>query len=154
METLRVPMLPLAVELRYFDERLMKGQIFLPPQSNRHDGPMRPDEWLNQSTRFFPFLADGTLDPVILNKRYVVVLTATRWVDVAEEIEEIGVARKVLVECGKLRLAGIVNINLPEEQSRLLDWVNLPEAFLLVHEGPLWHIIQKNRITSFQELGD
>jgi hypothetical protein len=153
MDDLRVPTVPLEVEVRYFDERPMSGRIFLPANAQRHDGPMRPDEWINQSNPFFPFLENGTVRPVILNKRYVVVLSATKWEDEAERIEEIGVARKVLVECGKLRLAGVVHVNMPEEQSRLLDWVNRPEHFLLLREGQLWHIVQKNRITSLQELG-
>ena len=101
---------------------------------------------------FFPCLEAGIIKPVILNKRYVIVLSATKWEDETERLEEIGVARKVLVECGKLQLAGAVHINMPEEQSRLLDWVNRPEPFLLLREGQLWHIVQKSRITTLQEL--
>jgi hypothetical protein len=153
-DELRVPTITLDAEIRYFDERPLKGRVFLPSRAQKHEGQMRPDEWINLSSIFFPFLVEDEPRPRILNKRYVVVLTVDGWRDEIEEIEEIGVARKVRVECGSLTIEGVVHVNMPENQSRLLDWVNRPESFLLVREGERWHIVQKNRITTLTELGD
>ena len=148
MDELRVPTVALEAHLRYFDERLLTGRIFVPPQAQRHEGPMRPEEWMNQQALFFPFVADGERKARILNKRYVVVLTL---LDPPEGPEALS-RRRVSIECGSLHIEGDVQIDMPEHASRLLDWVNRPERFLVVHEGGQRHIIQKNRITSLAEV--
>ena len=148
MDEFRVPTLALEVELRYFDERPLVGKVFIPDQARQHEGPMRAEEWMNQATGFFPFVPDGERRARILNKRYVVVLT----VDHDGDEEEFGIPRRVVVECGTLRLEGIIYVEMPEHASRLLDWANRPEPFLVVHEGGKRHIVQKNRITLLSEV--
>ncbi len=150
MEQLRVPTVSLDVEIRYFDERPLVGRIFVPSRAALHDGPMRPEEFLNQATLFIPFLADGADCATLLNKRYIVVLT----VKAPDDHGEIGLARKVTVECGTLKISGIVHIDMPEHLTRLLDWANRAEPFLAVYEGDRRHIIQKNRITFLAEVGE
>jgi hypothetical protein len=148
VEQLRVPTVPFDVEIRYFDERPLTGRIFVPARAALHDGPMRPEEFLNQATLFVPFLPTGQDRATLLNKRYIVVLT----VRVPDDHGELGIAREVVVECGTLRLSGIVHIDMPEHQSRLQDWANRHEPFLVVYEGDRRHIIQKNRITFLSEV--
>lgn len=150
-EEFRVPTIALDAEVRYFDERPLRGRIFLPAGAMRHDGPMHPEEWINQASRFFPFLVTGEQRTRLLNKRYVVTLT----INAAEHAEvwgdPIGAPRDVRVECGTLKLEGIVHIEMPEHQQRLLDWANRPEPFLVVYDGDMRHIVQKNRITFLAE---
>ncbi|MGN6184410.1 MAG: hypothetical protein ACTHQM_12235 [Thermoanaerobaculia bacterium] len=148
MEHLRVPTVAFDVEIRYFDERPLRGRIFVPARAAHHDGPMRPEEFLNQSTLFIPFLEDDRDGVTLLNKRYIVVLT----VKVPDDHSEIGIARAVRVECGTLQLAGVVHIDMPEHLSRLQDWANQSDPFLVVYEGDRRHIIQKNRITFLSEV--
>lgn len=153
METnqLRVPTVPLDAEIRYFDERLLVGRIFLPARAPHHGGATRPDEWMNQATGFFPFVPDGGGAPMILNKRYVVVLTVPADAPELESRQELGAHQRVEIECGSLRLSGIVAIEMPENQQRLLDFMNRPEAFLALRDGGRRHLIQKNRITFMRE---
>ncbi|HET7710375.1 MAG TPA: hypothetical protein VFL80_00445 [Thermoanaerobaculia bacterium] len=153
-EELRVPTIPLEAEIRYANGQLMTGRIFLPARAIHHTGAMRPDEWINQSSTFFPFVVAAEKGARILNKKYVVVLTVPAQHDEIDLIEELGVARRVHVECGGTAVEGIVHVNMPDTQSRVLDWVNRPEPFLLVRESNRWHIVQKNRITMLTELGD
>lgn len=150
---LRVPTLPLDAEIRYENE-VLSGRIFLPALAVHHTGSMRPDEWINQASTFFPFVVASEKRARILNKRYVVVLTVPAQREEVDLIEELGIARRVCVECGGVSVEGIVHVNMPEAQSRILDWVNTAQPFLLVREGDRWHIIQKNRITKLIELGD
>jgi hypothetical protein len=148
MEQLRVPTVALEAEIRYFDERPLIGRIFVPARAAWHDGPMRPEEFLNQGTQFIPFLIEGENRATLLNKRYIVALT----VKVPDEHGELGIARDVVVECGTFQIRGRVHIDMPEHVSRLLDWANQPEPFLVVYEGDRRHLIQKNRITFLSEV--
>lgn len=152
MSDLRVPTIALDAEIRYFDERPLVGRIFIPTHSHRHDGPMRPDEWMNQGSFFFPFLTTDAKRPVILNKRYVVVLTVPAQHPEYGESEIPGVQRRIKVECGTLRLEGIVHVDMPENQSRLLDFANRTDPFLTLYDGDRRHMIQKNRITFISEV--
>jgi hypothetical protein len=148
MADFRVPTIALEAHLRYFDERPLVGRVFLPSHAQRHDGPMRADEWINQSSQFFPFVAEGDEGARILNKRYVVVLTLPEDPDE----QHVGARVRAHVECGTLELEGTVFIEMPEHASRLLDWVNQPELFLVLHEDGKQHIVQKNRITAVREV--
>lgn len=148
MEQLRVPTVPLDAEIRYFDQRPLVGRIFVPACAALHDGPMRPEEFLNQATLFLPFLAEGAAHATLINKRFIAVLT----VKAPDDRGEIGIARQVIVECGPLKIRGLVHIDMPEHLSRLLDWANRDEPFLAVCEGDRRHIIQKNRITFLSEV--
>jgi hypothetical protein len=149
---LRLPTLPLAAEIRYFDERPMTGRIFLPAAAQHHEGPMRPDEWMNQTVRFFPFQHEAGGRPVILNKRYVVVLTvALDGLELASD-EEATDPHRVKIQCGNLELQGDLYIAARETQRRVLDLANRPEAFLSLHDGERRHLIQKNRITTITEI--
>lgn len=147
MESLRVPTLTLDVEIRYFDERPLHGHIFVPAYAQNHDGPERVEEWMNRSAEFFPFRREGQRRAALLNKRYVVVLSA----DVTGEELPPGIERGVVVECGTLRLHGSVYIDMPEHSSRLLDWANRGEPFLVLYDGTRKHLVRKSRITSLCE---
>ena len=75
MTELRVPTKALDVEIVYADGTWYVGRIFLPIASSHHSGEMRPDEWINDSTPFFPFLPVNAGATIILNRSEVVVLT-------------------------------------------------------------------------------
>lgn len=147
---LRVPTRALEVDIHYFDERPMSGRIFLPATAQRHGGPMRPEEWMNQPALFFPFLPRDGAGTIILNKRYVVVLTLPAGQS-EQESPWVGIRRGAAIECGSLKLTGIVLIDMPETQSRLLDFINQPTQFLTLLDGGKHHLVQKRRITSISE---
>jgi hypothetical protein len=151
MDDLKVPTITVEAELRYFDERLLKGRIFLPVGTATRESPMYPEEWINQANFFFPFLVDGEERARILNKRYVVVLTIRASEHAEVWAEPIGVVRNVRIECGTLQIRGTVYIDMPNYMQRLLDFANRPEAFLVVYEGEKRHIVQKSRITFLAE---
>lgn len=151
MEELRVPTVPLAVVIRYFDERRLEGKVFLPSMAQTHAGPPRAEEWLNKGVQFFPFVPKGEPRAVILNKRYVVMLTIAAPKEQVEALQA-GTERRIKIECGGLALEGSILIDMPTEHSRLFDWINRPEKFLTIRQGDEIHLVQKSRITMLAEL--
>jgi hypothetical protein len=148
MSEFRVPIRPVEAELRYFDERPLRGRLFIPSDSQRNLGPMGMVEWMNQTSGFFAFVAEGEETARILNKRYVVVLTLAG----AEAASPAAVVHHVIIECGTIRLEGRVHVEMPDHASRLLDWLNSPAPFLMLHGDGERHIVQKQRITFLSEV--
>ena len=150
MDELRVPTLKLSVSIGYFDEERLKGDVFLPAMAANHDGPTRPEEWLNHENPFFPFVPDGESGAVILNKRYVIVLSVP--LGAFSGVGLTGIERKVSLECGRLKMKGSVLIDMPASQSRLADWINRPDRFLVLRDETDVHLVQKSRITRLSEI--
>lgn len=150
MSELRVPTIAFDAEIVCGDGTWFVGRIFLPAASSHHTGPMRPDEWMNDTTPFFPFLPAEASSPIILNKAEVVVLSVV----VEGELEEPGVEsphRRVQVECRERIVAGILVIDMPEGHQRVLDYLNRPDSFLVVRDGDREHLVRKERITRVTE---
>lgn len=153
MTELRVPTVVLPVEIECADGRIFAGRIFVPAASPIHDGPTRPEEWMNDGSSFFPFLADDSERPVLMNKREVLVLSvAMPGNQPAEALDSDSPVRRVRVEAEKRRLEGELVIEMPPGHLRVLDYLNRAEPFLLLREGEIRHLIQKERITRVIEL--
>jgi hypothetical protein len=148
----RVPRLLRAAEVLCADGRVLRGRVFLPASAESHAGAMRAEEWMNDAAPFFPFLPDGEGRPIILNKEQVVVVTVAASADHDETLEQVGPPMKrVRVECGALRVEGNVVVDMPANQSRILDLLNRPVAFLNVREGERHHLVRKAGITRVSE---
>jgi hypothetical protein len=150
---LRVPTNALDVEIVCADGAGFVGRIFLPVASSHHSGEMRPDEWMNDSTPFFPFLPVGATTALILNKAEVVVLTVAASPPPEDGTTDIP-KRRVQVECRERVVAGVVIIDMPEGHQRVLDYLNGPGAFLIVHDGEREHLVRKTRITRVVDTGE
>jgi hypothetical protein len=148
----RVPRLLRGAEVLCADGRVLRGRVFLPASAEAHAGAMRAEEWMNDPASFFPFLPDGEGRPVILNKAQVVVVTVAASTDHDETLEQVVPrVRRVRVECGAVRLEGDVVVDMPLDQSRILDLLNRPGAFLNVREGERHHLVRKAGITRVSE---
>jgi hypothetical protein len=144
----QVPRLLRAAEVLCSDGRVLRGRVFLPAAAEAHAGAMRAEEWMNERASFFPFLPDGEGRPVILNKAQVAVVTVAASADYDATLEQGGPpVKRVRVECGALRLEGDVLVDMPAGQSRILDLLNRPGAFLNVREGDRHHLVRKSGIT-------
>lgn len=146
MIELRVPTNAIDVEIVYADGTWFVGRIFLPIASSHHSGEMRPDEWMNDSAPFFPFLPANASAPIILNKSEVVVLSLVAEPPPEDTTLDIP-KRRVQVECRERVVAGVVIIDMPEGHRRVLDYLNGPAPFLIVHDGDREHLVRKTRIT-------
>jgi len=151
MTELRVPTVALPAEVTCVDGRTLSGRIFVPAAASHHSGPMRPEEWINEPVPYFPFLSDEAPVPVMLNKHTVLVVTLQAG-EVFGADEPGGLERRVAIECGERRLEGVLHIDMPENQQRVLDYLNRFELFLTLREGPRRHLIQKQHITRVVEI--
>jgi hypothetical protein len=153
MSELRVPTVAVTAEILCADGRSFLGRIFIPVLSSHHSGPMRAEEWLNEPARFFPFLPDDAQAPMLLNKREVLVLSVAALADAGQIPEgSDSPVRRVAIEAEDRRLEGTVIIDMPHGHTRVLDYLNRPEAFVTVRDGDRHHLVQKERITRVIEL--
>lgn len=153
MSELRVPTIALSADVLCADGRNFLGRIFIPATASRHTGPMRAEEWMSEPAAFFPFLPDGSKEPVLLNRREILVISVPASADqVAEEDEADLPHKRVVIEAESSRLEGIVVIDMPTNRRRVLDYLNSPTAFLTLRDGERHHLIQKERITRVIEL--
>lgn len=154
MSELRVPTDHREVEVVCADGRSFTGRIFLPVLAARHTGPMRPMEWMNDNVPFFPFLPAGESTPVILNKHEVLILTVAAPAEEDEDALPPGTPmRRVVVECRGRVIEGQVAIDMPENQRRVVDYLNFPDPFLTIRDGARHHLVRKARITRILEPG-
>lgn len=153
MSELKVPTVALTAEVTCVDGRGFRGRIFVPAGASHHGGAMRPGEWLNEPSPFFPFLPDDSDSPVLLNKHQVLVVSVLTAVDALSAYEEAGgEEHKVVVECGPRVIEGSVLIQLPENHRRVLDYVNQGELFLTLRDGDRHHFVQKHQVTRVIEV--
>ena len=145
----RVPTTAMEAEVLCADGRTFHGRIFVPDVAATHRGPVRPAEWMNDAAPFFPFLpAEGT-GAFLLNRSEVLVFTvgAESDADLDSPEGEAGLRRRVIVECRDRRFEGEIVIDMPAHLSRVLDYLNRPDPFLIVRDGGRHHLIRKARIT-------
>lgn len=153
MHDLRVPTISLPVEIRCTDGQSVLGEIFLPSQSSRQPGPMRPEEWIESVHAFFPFRSQDTGALTIVNRDAVVAITvpADANLDPGDPVLDTPVYR-VAVNAGGAVFEGDVVIDMPPGQQRVADWLNAAEAFITVRAGSVHHLIQKRHVTRVVEL--
>lgn len=146
---LRVPTTALEAEVLCADGRTFRGRVFVPDVAATHRGPMRPAEWMNDAAPFFPFLPEEGPASFLLNRSEVIVFTvsAESAANLDEPEGEGGLRRRVIVECRDRRFEGEIVIDMPSHLSRVLDYLNRPDPFLIVRDGDRYHLIRKARIT-------
>jgi hypothetical protein len=149
---LRVPTIPLAVELRCVDGRRFAGEVYLPAQSLRQDSPMRAYEWANGPQRFVPFRAHEGACRTVFNKTQLAVMTVSADANHAEHEPADCPVYHVIVEIGDLRLDGQIVVDLPPAQQRLVDLLNGGDTFVTLRDGDRHHLVNKRHVTRVIEL--
>jgi hypothetical protein len=147
MNELRVPTVALPAEIACADGRTLLGRIFVPAAASHHEGPTRPEEWINDTRWFFPFLPDDASGPLVLNKEQLVVVSVA-----FEPTEDHGeLERAVRIECGGRTLEGNLHIEMPTNQQRVLDYLNQAPAFVPLYSGDRLHLVHKRHVTRITE---
>jgi hypothetical protein len=158
MDEYRVPTVTLDVEVLCVDGRVLSGQVFMPALSAVHAGPPEPEEWINTPSPFFPFAGRGQVN-LLLNKQQVLALIAPAaeaveaGEDPADPVQPDLPTRRVSIEADRHRFDGLLTIDMPLNQQRVLDYLNRRDLFLLLHlDDGRRCLIRKACITTLSEL--
>lgn len=144
MEELRVPTTQIEAELQLDDTRILRGTIFV-PDSSSHTGVKRPDEWINEASSFFPFRIEGGKTELFSKHatlRLSVPADLLHEEDMPADVEH----RAVVVETSGGSFEGVVRLDMPSHQRRVLDYLNLPHAFLCMVDGERAHLVRKRLV--------
>lgn len=153
-ERYRVPKRKVAAEIRTARDTF-RAFLFLGECAEHHSGPERPSELLNTAPAFLP-VEDESGGFVFLRRDSPVTVTVSRkdeWPDEWATVEEIAsdletaVRIAVILESGGT-LEGTVHFQLPEDHSRLQDFLNGSGLFFaLAHdEGDRVSLVNKQRV--------
>jgi len=148
MSDFRVPTVQLATELHWVDGAVICGNVYMPAMSAVQAGPMHPQEWINSPPIFFPFRQDdGTT--VLVNKHQILAMSVEAMPEEGDEPgwEPAVLVRHVVVMAGGARFEGDAVIDMPENQRRLVDYLNRPEAFVCLVSGDRHLLIRKELIS-------
>lgn len=148
MNELRVPTVAVSAEVLLPDGGRLQGTVYVPASASHHDGPTRPDEWINDGRAFFALLPEGAEVPVILNKEQLVSVIVPAPEDPAVQTD---VLREVEIEAGGVSIVGTLHVDMPENQQRVLDHLNRAPAFVAVYAGSRLHLVHKRHIARLME---
>src|SRR4051812_30989628 len=124
MEELRIPTVKLSADIVFTDGRQYPGRLFVPAAAERHTGPTRASEWLNEPAEFFAFLPDDSSVPIMVNKGEVLYVTVPAEANNGVTDETGAPRHAVEIECAGRRLEGQLAIDMPSGHTRVLDYLN------------------------------
>jgi hypothetical protein len=143
---LSLPRTPVPANLLLTQGVSRPGRIFLMDRVPHHDGPETVLELLNRPEGFFAFSPTDEGDLVLVSKAQTVTLSVDRQAPIADPAR-LSAARMLGVEialAGGSTLGGWASAELPEEHSRLLDYLNAsPDPFFAVWTHAATHYVNR-----------
>lgn len=125
-----------------------EGTIFVGQRVSQHDGPETPLEMLNRPEPFFPFRPDADGPVLLVSKRQTIA------VDVAHgpiaDPDRLSATKELALELELVNgdtLAGRAHVELPEHQSRPLDYLNASgEPFFAISTPEGTHYVNRAHV--------
>ena len=151
MQDFKVPTVQLATELHCLDGGMLRGHVYMAALSPVHAGPMLPQEWINSPPVFFPFRQESG-QTLLVNKHQVLAMSVEVPASRDGEWQPPTPVRHAVVEAGGKRFDGDVAIDMPENQRRLVDYLNRDEAFLCLVSAGNQVLVRKEVISRVFEL--
>jgi hypothetical protein len=128
-------------------------RLFLAAQARGHAGDERPSDLLNGTDLFIPAIdRRGTLHLVRRDAVVVVTVPAEyelRTDGAAPDGAPVPASQRAMVEVlldNGTAIGGAVEYVMPEARSRLLDFLNLEDRFLVLRQAGTVHIVNKRHI--------
>jgi len=128
------------------------GQVFVAERVPQHDGPETVLEMLNRAESFFPFRPEGGGAGegfIFVSKLQTVSVTQHRQAPIADPAR-LSAAKLIgleLVLAEGSAIAGWASVELPPEQSRLLDYLNsTDDPFFAVWTHAATHYVHRGHV--------
>lgn len=105
------------------------GQLYVAERVPQHDGPETVLEMLNRREAFYAFRPEAGEDVLLLSKLHTVSVSLDRQAPIADPAR-LSAAKMLGLEialAGGSTLSGWASAELPPEQSRLLDYLNVSQ---------------------------
>lgn len=145
MSVYRVDKTELPVVVFQADGSVMKGVVFLSARAYSHLGQQTLLDLMKEPGAFFPFRSDSGAF-CITNKQTI---THIRFAPVedANTFQSLGDREEVDVKfVGGEQLSGTVTIEMPEERSRLFDFVNAMKGFFLLQNQEAHYLVNVSQV--------
>ena len=145
MSVYRVQKSELSVVVFQADGSIMKGVVFLSATAYNHAGKQTLLDLLKEPGDFFPFRSESG-EFCVTNKQTI---THIRFVppEQEEEYQSLGDRENVEIKfVGGEQLAGTVIIEMPEERSRLFDFINVMEGFFLLQNEEAQYLVNVSQV--------
>ena len=149
----RIPKLEISAEVSLLAHPQKEVKLFLNDRAETHAGAERPSDLLNGAREFFPAV-ETSGKTVFLHREAVTVISVPVESEFppeesGEDYPEPETASRLPVEVvvqGGTVIRGTVSFVGPEGRNRLIDFLNMPDRFLVVREEGLARLINKRRI--------
>ncbi len=132
----------------------LSGGFLCAPRSEHHAGRETVADLLNEPSRFVPFFADGSEQPMLLNKNLVrvVKLAIEDLPGDPERLADFSSPREVVLRLddGKA-LEGTAHVAAPVGHTRTLDLLNEPSRFVHVDCDDSHLIVNLDAVVSVEE---
>ena len=135
----------LSVVVFQADGSIMKGVVFLSATAYNHAGKQTLLDLLKEPGDFFPFRSESG-EFCVTNKQTI---THIRFVppEQEEEYQSLGDRENVEIKfVGGEQLGGTVVIEMPEERSRLFDFINVMEGFFLLQNEEAHYLVNVSHV--------
>ena len=144
-----IPRVSVAARLLLTDGDPRLGEIYVMERVPHHTGPETPLEMLNRTESFFPFRPEGNGAVLLVTKAHTIMLSVAADAAAAQDPARLSAAKLVEVEltlAGGSTLQGFATAELPEQHSRLLDYLNDPGPFFAVSAGDEFHFVNRAHV--------
>jgi hypothetical protein len=132
----------------------VSGHFFLWTNSQRHAGPDRIGDLLNERSGFFPFQLDEG-ETALYNREHVVLVRLPQGAGETQHEAGYEVAKRhlvtMLLSTGD-RIAGKVSVYLPQGHSRLSDYARSDQTFRYVETDTHTVIVNSAHVVELREI--
>ena len=148
MFAFQLPRTALPARLTLTHGKPRTGTIYVGARVSSHDGPETPLEMLNRPDPFFPFRPAEDDQILLVAKGQTIALAVDR--APITDPDRLSAARELRIELvldNGATLAGRASVELPEHQSRPLDYLNAaPEPFFAITTDESSHYVNRAHV--------